>query len=147
MSSPISAGFYGDGFYCYEVDSNGEVINVTSCSGTTTSTTTIPPDTELSIYAKYINSQSPGDLQYTLNGGSPVTIGPISTSSCLFLYTITGLTPGDSIVFSDTNTQSIAGSTSVCPSGPGGFGCNYSYSVLVSGPQDVYISVDGITSC
>ena len=119
----------------------------TTATPTTTTTTTAAPATELFVYAKYINSQSPGDLQYTINGGSPVTIGAVSTSSCLYLYTISGITTGDSISFSDSNTQAVAGSTSVCPSGPGGFSCTYNYSVLVSGPQYVYISVDGSNAC
>ena len=117
-----------------------------SSTTTTTSSTTAAP-TELIIYSKYVNSVSPGDLEYTLNGGSPVTIGPVATSSCLYFYTISGLTAGDSIVFSDSNTQAIAGSTSSCPSGPGGFSCTYNYSVLVSGPQSAYISVDGTLAC
>ena len=119
----------------------------TTATPTTTTTTTAAPATELFVYAKYINSQSPGDLRYTINGGSPVTIGAVSTSSCLYLYTISGITTGDSISFSDSNTQAVAGSTSVCPSGPGGFSCTYNYSVLVSGPQYVYISVDGSNAC
>ena len=119
----------------------------TTATPTTTTTTTAAPATELFVYAKYINSQSPGDLQYTINGGSPVTIGAVSTSSCLYLYTISGITTGDSISFSDSNTQAIAGSTSTCPSGPGGFSCTYNYSVLVSGPQYAYISVDGTNAC
>lgn len=117
-----------------------------SSTTTTTSSTTAAP-TELIIYSKYVNSVSPGDLEYTLNGGSPVTIGPISTSSCLYMYTISGLTVGDNIVFSDSATRAIAGSTSVCPSGPGGFSCTYNYSVLVSGSQTAYISVDGTLAC
>lgn len=121
--------------------------STTSTSSTTTTTSSTAAPTELFIYARYINSQSPGDLQYTLNSGSPVTIGPVATSSCLYLYTITGLTTGDSIAFSDSNTQAIAGSTSSCPSGPGGFSCTYNYSVLVSGPQTAYISVDGVNAC
>jgi hypothetical protein len=129
------------------IDVTVTTTTTTSSTSTTTSTTTIEPATELFVYAKYINTQSPGDLQYSLNGGSPVTIGPIGTSSCLYVYTITGLTAGDSISFSDSNTQAISGSTSVCPSGPGGFSCTYNYSVLVSGPQYAYISVDGNETC
>jgi hypothetical protein len=121
--------------------------STSTTTSTTSTTTTAAPATELFVYAKYINSQSAGDLQYTINGGSPVTIGAVSTSSCLYLYTISGITTGDSISFSDSNSQAIGGSTSTCPSGPGGFSCVYNYSVLVSGPQYAYISVDGTNAC
>jgi hypothetical protein len=102
--------------------------------------------TELFVYAKYINNQSLGDLQYSVNNGSPVNIGPVTTLSCDHFHTITGLNVGDDVDFTDTNTQAIAGSTTTCPSGPGGFGCTYSYSV-VSGAQYVYITVDGLNAC
>jgi hypothetical protein len=121
--------------------------STTSTSSTTTTTSSTAAPTELVIYATYVSGISLGNLQYSLNSGSPVTIGPIATSTCTYLYTISGLTVGDSIAFSDSTTKAIAGSTSVCPSGPGGFGCTYNYSVLVSGSQSAYISVDGTNAC
>lgn len=103
--------------------------------------------TDLYIYAKYINNQSTGDLTYSVNMGTPANIGPITTSSCLYFYTINGLQIGDTVEFTDSNTQAIAGSTTVCPSGPGGFGCNYNHTVLSSGAEFVYITVDGQNAC
>ncbi len=121
--------------------------STTSSTSTTTSTTTSEPATELFVYTKYINAASPGDLQFSINSGPNFNVGAIATSSCNYMFTISGITAGDSISFSDSNNQAVAGSTSVCPSGPGGFSCTYNYSVLVSGPQTAYISVDGTTTC
>lgn len=118
----------------------------TSTSSTTTTSSTAAP-TQLLVYAKYITAPSVGSLQFSINGGPNFNAGAIPTSSCDYMFTISGITAGDSIAFSDTNTQAIAGSTSVCPSGPGGFGCTYNYSVLVSGSQSAYISVDGVNAC
>ena len=118
----------------------------TSTSSTTTTSSTAAP-TQLLVYAKYITAPSAGSLQFSINGGPNFNAGAIPTSSCNYMFTISGITAGDSIAFTDTNTQAIAGSTSVCPSGPGGFSCTYNYSVLVSGPQTAYISVDGVNAC
>ena len=121
--------------------------STTSTSSTTTTTSSTAAPTELFVYAKYINSPSSGDLQFSINSGPNFNAGAIATSSCNYMFTISGISAGDSIAFTDSNTQAIAGSTSVCPSGPGGFGCTYNYSVLVSGPQTAYISVDGSNAC
>ena len=121
--------------------------STTSTSSTTTTSSTTEPPTQLLVYAKYITAPSAGSLQFSINGGPNFNAGAIPTSSCDYMFTISGITAGDSITFSDTNTQAIAGSTSVCPSGPGGFGCTYNYSVLISGSQSAYISVDGVNAC
>lgn len=121
--------------------------STTSTSSTTTTTSSTAAPTELFVYAKYINSPSSGDLQFSINSGPNFNAGAIATSSCNYMFTISGISAGDSITFTDSNTQAIAGSTSVCPSGPGGFSCTYNYSVLVSGPQTAYISVDGSNAC
>jgi hypothetical protein len=119
----------------------------TSTSSTTTTTSSTAAPTQLLVYTKYINSPSAGNLQFSINSGPNFNAGAVSTSSCNYMFTISGITAGDSITFTDSNTQAIAGSTSVCPSGPGGFSCTYNYSVLVSGPQTAYISVDGANAC
>jgi len=121
--------------------------STTSTSSTTTTTSSTAAPTELFVYAKYINSPSAGNLQFSINSGPNFNAGAVPTSSCNYMFTISGISAGDSIAFTDSNTQAIAGSTSVCPSGPGGFGCTYNYSVLVSGPQTAYISVDGANAC
>jgi hypothetical protein len=60
---------------------------------------------------------------------------------------IEDLNVGDEITFSDANGKVIASSTSVCPDGPGGFGCSAGYSVLISGTQYVYLTIDGSNIC
>lgn len=129
----------------------GETPTPTPTVSITASNTPTPSPsasgTDLYIYAKYINNQSSGDLTYSVNMGTPANIGPITTSSCLYFYTINGLQIGDTVEFTDSNTQAIAGSTTVCPSGPGGFSCNYNHTVLSSGAEFVYITVDGQNAC
>ena len=106
-----------------------------------------PPGIELFVRTKYITTTPPGNLQYSINSGNNVNAGPVSTTSCEYQFTITGLQLGDSVDFSNTSTFSIAGSSSVCPDGPGGFGCNFTYDILSTGPQTVYLSIDGANSC
>ena len=133
----------------------------TTTTSTTTSTTTPPPTTtttstttstttasgQLNVYSKYLNTAPPGNLQYSINLGTNINAGPVTTTSCDYMFTISGLQIGDSVDFTNTATFSIGGSTSACPDGPGGFGCVFSYSVLSTGPQNVYITIDGANSC
>ena len=86
-------------------------------------------------------------MQFSINAGSFFNAGPVTTTDCTYSFVISGLEIGDTIVFNNSSTFTVAGSTSVCPDGPGGFGCNFSYSVVSSGPQNVYITVDGSTAC
>jgi hypothetical protein len=95
------------------------------------------------VYAKYINSN--GNLQYQINSGPIEQLGSLTTD-CNYITTL-AITVGDEIVFSDANTKVVASSTSVCPDGPGGFGCTAGYSVLSSGTQSVYVTIDGSSSC
>jgi hypothetical protein len=96
---------------------------------------------QLYVYAQGINGG--GVLQYSVNFGPNIEIGPVP-GSCVFFIALTVL-EGDSIVFSDPFTRTIALSTSVCPTG--GFGCEANYSVLSSGTEYVYITIDGSTTC
>jgi len=109
----------------------------------TTTTTTTDGGTQLFIYAKYINSN--GNLQYQINFGPIEQLGALTTT-CDYITSI-AVTVGDEITFSDANTKVIALSTTVCPDGPGGFGCSAGYSVLISGTQYVYLTIDGSTIC
>jgi hypothetical protein len=106
-----------------------------------------PPGIELFVRTKYITTAPPGNLQYSINSGNNVNAGPVLTTSCEYQFTITGLQLGNSVDFTNTATFSIAGSGSNCPDGPGGFGCNFSYDILSTGPQTVYLSIDGANSC
>ena len=121
-------------------DAPTTTTSTTEAPTTTTSTTS---GTSLLVYAKYINSN--GNLQYQINSGPIEQLGSLTTD-CNYITTL-AITVGDEIVFSDANTKVVASSTSVCPDGPGGFGCTAGYSVLSSGTQSVYITIDGSSSC
>jgi hypothetical protein len=115
----------------------------TTTEAPTTTTTTTDAGTQLFIYAKYINSN--GNLQYQINSGPIEQLGALSTT-CDYITSIAVIV-GDEITFSDANTKVVASSTTVCPDGPGGFGCTVGYSVLTSGTQSVYVTIDGSSSC
>jgi hypothetical protein len=121
----------------------GAPTTTTTTEAPTTTTTTTASGTQLNIYAKYINSN--GNLQYQINSGPIEQLGALSTN-CNYITTI-AVTVGDDITFSDANSKVIASSTSVCPDGPAGFGCSAGYSVLTSGTQDVYLTIDGNNIC
>ena len=115
----------------------------TTTTTTEAATTTTTSATQLLVYAKYINSN--GNLQYQINSGPIEQLGSLTTD-CNYITTL-AVNVGDAIVFSDANTKVVASSTSVCPDGPGGFGCTVGYSVLTSGTQSVYVTIDGSSSC
>jgi hypothetical protein len=114
----------------------------TTTTSTTTSTTTETPTT-LNIYARDIGvgANATPTLTYTVNGGSPITLGSIGTSACNFLFSINGLSSGDNLIFTTSQTYAMSGATgdSVCPA-VGGSG-TYSYTII-SGANAVSISVN-----
>jgi hypothetical protein len=112
---------------------------------TTTPTPTPTPDESgvLYVYARYFNSGD--ELGYTLNGGSYLAIGDVTSTSCDFLSVITGVTNGDIFIFQTLFGKVIAGSTSTCPSF--GFGCNYTYTFTGTGSNFVYLTIDGSQIC
>jgi hypothetical protein len=119
---------------------------ITPTPGTPTPTPTITPTPQsgvLYVYAKYIDVN--GEIQYSLNGGSPISLGSPLSTSCEFLGTITGLVDLDALVFDNPLTYSIAGDTSTCPAAP--FGCTYYYTFTGSGTNFVYLTIDGSNIC
>jgi hypothetical protein len=113
----------------------------TTTTSTSTTTTTAAPETVLNVYAKYVNSN--GNLQVQINGGPIEELGALTTD-CVFITSF-ACNVSDEFIFSDVNTKTIAGSTTICPDS--GFGCVFNYEVLVSGPQDVYLTIDGSINC
>lgn len=97
----------------------------------------------LYVYSKYINSSD--ELGYSLNGGTYLGIGEITTTNCSYMAVITGLTDGDVIEFTTLLGKTISGNTSTCPSFAGG--CLYSYTFTGSGSNFVYITIDGSSNC
>lgn len=110
-------------------------------TGTLEPTPTATVAESIYVHAKFVNMTA--DLQFQINGGDQNLIGTIDSLSCTYFYTITGLTNGDSVVFTTLSAYSIAGSTSDCPISTGG--CNYTY--VYGGPTTVYITVDGSIAC
>ena len=80
-------------------------------------------------------------LEYTVNGGSTITLGLVVSSTCALLYNITGLSSGNSIQFSTAQTYAMSGTSgaSACPA-VGGSG-TYTYT-MVSGENPVSISIN-----
>jgi len=117
----------------------------TTTTSTTTTTTTSGP--ELFVYARYVNSVSPGDLQYRINAGSDITLATISSTNCTYIGMITGISNGDTVTFSDSATRVIAGEEGFnagCPTT--GYGCSYPMTI-VNGPNYIYLTIDGNQSC
>ena len=115
----------------------------TTTTTTAAATTTTTSGTQLNIYAKYIEAN--GNLQYQINSGPIEQLGTLD-GSCNYITTL-AVTVGDMISFTDANGKVIASSTTVCPDGPGGFGCSTGYEVLISGNQSVYVTINGNSFC
>lgn len=89
-----------------------------------TATPTVTPTTySLSIYLNDAGStrDTNATLFYTVNSGSPVNVpgatGTEFPGSCTFVYTITGLSNGDSVVFGTSMNAIITGNddSTTCP--------------------------------
>lgn len=109
----------------------------------TPTTTPSSAGNELYVYAKYVNEDVP--LQYQINYGTYEVIGLVGTTSCTYIYTITGLTPGDVILFTTYGTTILALDTppASCPNS--GFACSQTYNFTTT--DYVYITVDGSVIC
>jgi hypothetical protein len=118
----------------------------TSTSSTTTTTTTasLAP---LFVYAKSINTA--GDIQYSINAGSDVFLANISGINCDYVNQITGLVGGDVITFTEVSGKMIDGNNGFnagCPNTTPVPNCNHVITVS-SGPNFVYLTVDGSSPC
>lgn len=114
-------------------------ISVTPTQTPTPSVTN--PGGQLYIYARYINTSQ--EFGYTLNGGSYLGIGEPTSSSCLYVATISGLVNGDVLVFQTLLSCSINGDTADCPNST--TGCSYTHTFV--GTQYIYITVDASNCC
>lgn len=96
---------------------------------------------QLFIYARYVNTSQ--EFGYTINGGPYLAIGEPTSSSCLYIATISGLVPGDLLIFSTLSACGINGDYPDCPNSVGG--CTYVYNFV--GTTSLYITVDGSQCC
>ena len=126
------------------ISATPSVTPTTTPSISVTPSTTPPSSVSLLVYAKYINSG--GTLRYSINSGAYHEIPLTLSSTCDFLYSIPGISVGDTVTFDVVSTYVIAGSSSSpCPSS--GFGCSYNYGTVSGGVNYAYITVDGSQAC
>lgn len=118
----------------------------TQMTPTPTLTSTPTPTIEggvLYVYAKFVNAENV--LQYQINYGSYNVLGNIDSLSCSYIYTITGLTPGDVVYFTTYSNGILALDTPPADCPNSGFACSQTYTWLVN--DYVYITVDGSVFC
>lgn len=122
-----------------ETPTNTPSITATATMTPTPSTT--PPGGQLFIYGRYITTSD--EFGYSLNGGPYLAIGTPSSSSCLYMATISGLNPGDTLVFTTLLYCAINGDSADCPNSAGG--CTYIHNFV--GTTSLYITVDASNCC
>lgn len=116
--------------------------SMTATATITPSPSSTPPSGgQLFIYGRYITTSD--EFGYTLNGGPYLAIGTPSSSSCLYLATISGLNPGDTLVFQTLLACSINGDSADCPNSTSG--CFYTHNFI--GTTSLYITVDASNCC
>lgn len=134
--------------------SSGNSITYTHIVASDTDEVSITVDTEtipasLTINARDVGSLLDTSLFYTINSGSTFNVpgytgsGPLP-SSCSELYTITGLTIGDTVEFGTSIECIMNGSSgTTCPSSSG-TNLTYTYTVVAK-DDDVALTIDTAT--
>lgn len=115
---------------------------------TPTPTTSSAGSKSLEIYARDVDG-TPATLTlfYSKNGGGNINVpgatGTQLPGTCSFIYTITGLTTGDSIEFGTSISCVMTGngSSSSCPASIGS-GITYTYVIDAPSTQQVAITID-----
>jgi hypothetical protein len=138
---PASSSFSTSSYIAAQTAAQA-TFNANSQSYANTYGTCYPTESFVNVNAKYINSTA--TLQYTINGGSPVSLGVIDSLSCSNWDTISGLLVGDMIRFSGAGDEAVSGSTISCPAFVNG--CVWDYYVT-SGTSDVYVTINGDFVC
>ena len=138
----------GGGFSIFISGSQETTTTTTTTTTTSTTTTTTTAATaDLYVYAKYVNNLPSGfdELEYQVNAGSVISFGsPITSNSCQFFATITGLTPGDTVYFYTLFTSALSGDLSTCPAGAS---CSTPSITVSGGANYIYLTTDGGQSC
>ena len=115
---------------------------------TPTPTSTSTGGKSLQIYGRDVaDFQSSLTLFYSVNGGGNINVpgatGTLLPATCTSIYTITGLTTGDSVTFG-TSTSCIMngnGASSSCPSSSGSFTV-FTYIIDAPSTQQVALTID-----
>lgn len=112
-----------------DLTTGGTIASTGVCTNTIQWTTGIlpAPTISLAIYGKDLKS-TPGNvtLFYKINSGSNINVPGYTNaplpSSCSQLYTITGLTSGDTVTLGTSTSCKLSGTndSSTCPSSVGG---------------------------
>jgi len=120
----------------------------------TTSSTPTPTPTStggsksLQIYGRDVDgTPSTLTLFYSVNGGGNINVpgatGTVLPSTCSFIYTITGLSTGDTVIFG-TSTSCVMngnGSSSSCPSSSGS-ATTFTYVIDAPTTQQVALTIN-----
>jgi len=126
--------------YVIEVNgTNGQVLELFNCSGTTT-TTQAPA--LLDVYARLLAGTESTTLYYTINGGSQQTLfSGVLDTNCSLIVDDLAFTPGDQIVIYTDENEFIAGQPGVtCPSS---VGSSTTYTDTLSvGPNEINLTIN-----
>jgi hypothetical protein len=126
--------------YVIEVNgTNGQVLELFNCSGTTT-TTQAPA--LLDVYARLLAGTESTTLYYTINGGSQQTLfSGVLDTNCDLIVNDLSLVPGDQIVIYTDENEFIAGQPGVtCPSS---VGASTTYTTNLSvGPNEINLTIN-----
>jgi hypothetical protein len=100
------------------------------------------PITELIVYGNYQNVGN--SVEYQVNGGGWFSLGSLGDTNCVYINTISGLSNGDTVEFRTNDSYAIGGDASTCPNS---VGCTIPSTVVSTGTNYYYLTVDGSSAC
>lgn len=117
----------------------GTVASVGTC---TNSQPWVKPTLSLAVYARDTGSNFP-IMIYKINNGSNINIPNSINGTCSNIYTITGLTPGDTVTIAATNSCVISGAenTTSCPVQSGN-SISYTTTINTPSPDTVAVTIN-----
>ena len=138
---PASSSFSTSSYIAAQAAAQA-TFNANSQSYANTYGTCYPTESFVNVFSRYINTEA--TLQYSINGGSPVSLGIIDSTSCGFIDQISGLLVGDVIRFDGDGGEAVSGSTTGCPTTVNG--CYHDYTVT-PGTSNIYLTINGAFVC
>lgn len=127
----------------------GTVASTGTCTTTRSWTKPAQPTISLAIYGKDLNSTPQNvTLFYSVNSGGNINIPGYSgldplPMNCTQLYTITGLTSGDTVTFGTANSCAMDGvsDSTTCPSSIGGSGTTFTTTINGTAPATDTVAI------
>jgi len=126
----------------------GTVASTGTCTTTQSWTKPVPPTISLAVFGRDLHSTPQSlTLFYKINGGSNINVPGYTNNalptSCTELYTITGLTSGDTVVFGTSIDCVMAGTddSSTCPSSVGGSSITYTTTINGTAPTTDLVAI------